>query len=156
MHKITSFEDDMRKFLSQKFWSHGTPLGSLGPLSQGDVHLWFGRPQFLVILGPYSHPDIVACQGQAENPNLTYSLVWNSDYSITSVISSCKFKISDNSHPKPVFIRQNSVASVGGAVSSSCQRRLSKRLHIKVHGSCLGNFRTHIPGHIHCQLGCEW
>ena len=39
IHKITTFEDDMRKFLRQKFWSHGTPLGSLGPLSQGDVHL---------------------------------------------------------------------------------------------------------------------
>ena len=36
MHKITSFEDDMRKFLRQKFWSHGTPLGYLGPVSQED------------------------------------------------------------------------------------------------------------------------
>ena len=31
----------MRKFLSEKFWSHGTSPGSLGPLSQGDVHaIW--------------------------------------------------------------------------------------------------------------------
>ena len=35
MHKITTFEDDMRKFLSQKFWSHGTPLESLGPYLRG-------------------------------------------------------------------------------------------------------------------------
>ena len=76
MHKITSFEDDMRKILSQKFWSHGTSLGSLGPLSQGDVHLGFSRPQFLVIWGPYNYPGIVACLVQAENPKLTYSLVW--------------------------------------------------------------------------------
>ena len=75
-HKITSFEDDMRKFLSQKFWSHGTSLGSLGPLSQGDVHPGFSRPQFLVIWGPYNYPGIVACLVQAENPKLTYSLVW--------------------------------------------------------------------------------
>ena len=70
MHKTTSFEDDMRKFLSKKFWSHGTFLGLLGPLSQGDVILGFGRPQFLVILGPYSHFFIVACTGHAENPKL--------------------------------------------------------------------------------------
>ena len=31
----------MRKFLHQKFWSHGTPLGSLGPLSQQDIILGF-------------------------------------------------------------------------------------------------------------------
>ena len=48
MHKITSFEDDMRKFSSQKFWSHGTSLGSLGPLSQEDVPQRFVRPHFLV------------------------------------------------------------------------------------------------------------
>ena len=65
----------MRKFLSQKFWSHGTSLGSLGPLSQGDVHPGFSRPQFLVIWGPYNYPGIVACLEQAENPKLTYSLV---------------------------------------------------------------------------------
>ena len=70
MHKITSIENDVRKFLSQKFWSLGTSLGSLGPLSQGDVILGFGRPQFLVILGPYSHFFIVACPGHAENPKL--------------------------------------------------------------------------------------
>ena len=65
----------MRKFSSQKFWSHGTSLGSLGPLSQGDVHPGFSQPQFLVIWGPYNYPGIVACLEQAENPKLTYSLV---------------------------------------------------------------------------------
>ena len=59
----------MRKFLSQTFWSHGTSLGSLGLLSQGDVHTGFSRPQFLVIWGPYNYPGIVACHEQAENPN---------------------------------------------------------------------------------------
>ena len=65
----------MRKILSQKFWSHGTSLGSLGPLSQGDVHPGFSRPQFLVIWGPYNYPGIVACLEKAENLKLTYSLV---------------------------------------------------------------------------------
>ena len=60
----------MRKFLSKKYWSLGTSLGSLGPLSQGDVILGFGRTWFLVILGPYSHFFIVACPGHAENPKL--------------------------------------------------------------------------------------
>ena len=32
-HKIASYGDGMRKFLRQIFWSHGTDLGSLGPLS---------------------------------------------------------------------------------------------------------------------------
>ena len=65
----------MRKFLSQKFWSHGTSLGSLGPLSQGDVHPGFSRPQFLVIWDQYNYPGIVACHEQAKNLKLTYSLV---------------------------------------------------------------------------------
>ena len=29
-HRIGSLEGDMRKFSSQNFWSHGTPLGSMG------------------------------------------------------------------------------------------------------------------------------
>ena len=66
----------MRKFLSQIFWSHGTSLGSLGPLSQGDVHPGFFQPQFLVIWGPYNNPGTVACLEKAENLKLTYSLVW--------------------------------------------------------------------------------
>ena len=66
----------MRKFLSQKFWSHGTSLGSLGPLSQGDVHPGFSQPQFLVIWGPYNYPGIVACHEQAENLKLTSIMMW--------------------------------------------------------------------------------
>ena len=72
----------MRKFLSQKFWSHGTSLGSLGPLSQGDVYPGFSRPKFLVIWGPYNYSGMVACLEQAENPKLTYSLVWVHNSSI--------------------------------------------------------------------------
>ena len=68
MHKITSFEDDMRKFLSKIFWSHGTPLGSLGPLSQQDTILGAGQLQILVIWGPYRPPIVVALETQAENP----------------------------------------------------------------------------------------
>ena len=34
MHKMTSHFYDMRKILTQNFWSHGTYLGSLGPWSQ--------------------------------------------------------------------------------------------------------------------------
>ena len=69
-HKITSFEDDMRKILSKKFWSQGTSLGSMGPLTQRDVRLGFHQLQILVIWGPYRHPDIVACQGHAKTPKL--------------------------------------------------------------------------------------
>ena len=76
-HKITSFEDDMRNFLSQKFWSHGTSLGSLGPLSQGAVHPGFSRPQFLVIWGPYNYPGIVACREHTENLKLTSIIMWS-------------------------------------------------------------------------------
>ena len=66
MDKIWSLVDEMRKFLGQKFWSHGTPLGSLGSLSQGDVSLWFDWHYFLVIRGPCDHPVIVALHAQAE------------------------------------------------------------------------------------------
>ena len=66
MDKIWSLEDEMRKFFGQKFWSHGTPLGSLGSLSQGDVSLWFDWHYFLVIWGPCDHPVIVALHAQAE------------------------------------------------------------------------------------------
>ena len=69
-HKIRSFKDDMRKILSKKFWSQGTSLGSMGPLTQRDVRLGFHQLQILVIWGPYRHPDIVACQGHAKTPKL--------------------------------------------------------------------------------------
>ena len=60
----------MRKFSSQKFWSHGTPLGYLGPVSQSQkaLNLCSSRFQILFIWGPYEPPVLVACQAQAENP----------------------------------------------------------------------------------------
>ena len=58
----------MRKFLSKKFWSHGTPLGSLGPLSQQDTILGAGQLQILVIWGPCEPPVVAALKTQAENP----------------------------------------------------------------------------------------
>ena len=58
----------MRKILGRKFWSLGTPLGSLGPLSQGDVIVGPYGLQTLVIWGPYEPPVLVACQATAENP----------------------------------------------------------------------------------------
>ena len=39
MHEITSLEDGKRKFLDQKIWSHGTPLGYQGPESWADLGL---------------------------------------------------------------------------------------------------------------------
>ena len=66
-HKITSYFYHMRKILTKKFWSQGTPLGSLGPLSQADVNLGFSRFQFLVIWGLNKHPMIVTYQGQAKS-----------------------------------------------------------------------------------------
>ena len=58
----------MRKFLSEKFWSLGTPLGSLGPGSQGDVRPRACKCQIQVIWGPCEPSVLVALQGQAENP----------------------------------------------------------------------------------------
>ena len=58
----------MRKFLDQKFWSHGTDLGSLGPLSQQDTILGAGQLQILVIWGPYEPTVVVAPETHAENP----------------------------------------------------------------------------------------
>ena len=57
----------MRKFLDQNFWSHGTPLGSLGALSQQDTILGAGQLQILVIWGPYRPPVVVALETHAEN-----------------------------------------------------------------------------------------
>ena len=58
----------MRKILRQKFWSLGTPLGSLGPGSQGDVRPRACKCQIQVIWGPCEPSVLVALQGQAENP----------------------------------------------------------------------------------------
>ena len=65
----------MRKFLSQKFWSHGTLLGSMGPGSQQDADERFSKSQILVKWGPYNCSVIVACREQAKKPNLASSLV---------------------------------------------------------------------------------
>ena len=35
--QAVSLEDDKRKILSKKCWSHGTSLESIGPLSEGDL-----------------------------------------------------------------------------------------------------------------------
>ena len=56
----------MRKFLRQKFWSHGTPLGSLGPLSFEDLGPGFDQCQIPLIWGPYEFPVLVACHVQAK------------------------------------------------------------------------------------------
>ena len=67
MYKVTSDFYDMRKFLTENFWSHGTPLGYLGAGSQEALGLGACRFQILVIWGPYDFPVLVACQGQAKN-----------------------------------------------------------------------------------------
>ena len=56
----------MRKFLRQEFWSQGTPLGSLGPLSFEALGPGFDQCQILLIWGPYEYLDLVALQVQAE------------------------------------------------------------------------------------------
>ena len=56
------------KNLDQKIWSHGTPLGSLGPLSQQDTILGAGQLQILVVWGPYEPPVVLVLKTQAENP----------------------------------------------------------------------------------------
>ena len=63
----------MRKILRQKFWSHGTPWGYLGPGSQQDVRLGASRVWFLVPWGPYEDPKLVASQVNPKNPNTTGS-----------------------------------------------------------------------------------
>ena len=67
MHKIRSLENSQGKILRQKFWSHGTSLGYLRPGSQRDLGLGFCGPQFLLVLGPYKPPALVAPQGTAKN-----------------------------------------------------------------------------------------
>ena len=56
----------MRKILSQKFWSNGTSLGSLGPLLHRDVRLGFCQHQILFIWGPCDPPKLVALQVNAK------------------------------------------------------------------------------------------
>ena len=63
----------MRKILRQIFWSHGTPLGSLGPGSQGDMHPRASQCQILHIWGLYDHLDLVALQALAEKLKSTPS-----------------------------------------------------------------------------------
>ena len=46
----------MRKKFDPKFWSHGTPLGYLGPGSQKGRDRIFSKPHFLFIWGPYDLP----------------------------------------------------------------------------------------------------
>ena len=66
VHKITSYFYDKRIFLKPKFWSHGKPLGSLGPLSFEALGPGFDQCQILLIWGPYEYLDLVALQVQAE------------------------------------------------------------------------------------------
>ena len=62
-HKMSSLEDDKRKILRQKFWSQGTSLGSMGPLSQEALGQRFYQLQILIIWGPYEPPALKASQG---------------------------------------------------------------------------------------------
>ena len=56
----------MRKILSKKFWSHGTPLGYMGPLFQRDVRLGAWNLQIPFIWGPVDPPGLVAPQVNAK------------------------------------------------------------------------------------------
>ena len=68
MYKITSALYIDTKILNKNFWSHGTPLGYLGSVSQEALNLGFCRFQILVIWGPYGFSVLVALQIQAKNP----------------------------------------------------------------------------------------
>ena len=57
----------MRKFWREKIWSHGTPLGSLGPLSREAPILGAVQLQILVIWGPYELLVVVVLETQAKN-----------------------------------------------------------------------------------------
>ena len=67
MYKITSSEDDLRKFLRKKFWSLGTSLGYLGPVSQADPDERFFQPHFLVVWTPYDYPELAVSETQTKN-----------------------------------------------------------------------------------------
>ena len=56
----------MRKILSKIFWSHGTPLGYMGPLFQRDVRLGAWYLQIPFIWGPVDPPGLVAPQVNAK------------------------------------------------------------------------------------------
>ena len=77
----------MRKILDQNFWSHGTPLGSLGALSQQDTILGAGQLQILVIWGPYRPPVVVALETHAEN--LKTAGAWCEDQLVTVCMYCC-------------------------------------------------------------------
>ena len=66
-HKITSDFYDIRKILTKKFWSQGTNLGSLGPVSREAFNEIFFRFQILVIWGPYDLQIPTAPQEKAKN-----------------------------------------------------------------------------------------
>ena len=68
MHETWSDLYVETKILRKNFWSHGTPLGSLGSGSWADLHLGFCGLQILVVGGLYNYPELVACETQAENP----------------------------------------------------------------------------------------
>ena len=57
----------MRKVLDPNYWSHGTPLGSFGALSQQDTILGAGQLQILVMWGPYRPYVVMALETHAEN-----------------------------------------------------------------------------------------
>ena len=90
MHKITSFDNNERKILTQKFWYHGTSLGYLGPESLGDARLGPCRLQFLIIWGSYDTPVVVALQVHSKNLkssgawcDIGMHSFWNFDNGIT-------------------------------------------------------------------------
>ena len=57
----------MRKILDQKFWSHGTPLGHLGPGSQKGLDEMFSELCFPIAIGPIESPDMLVPFPHAEN-----------------------------------------------------------------------------------------
>ena len=59
----------MRKNFNQKFWSHGTPLGSSGSVSQKGQGRMFSKLLFPFHLGVNSCPDIVVTLQPTEKLN---------------------------------------------------------------------------------------
>ena len=57
----------MRKILDQKFWSHGTSLGHLGPGSQKGLDEMFSKLCFPIAIGPNESPDMLVPFPHAEN-----------------------------------------------------------------------------------------
>ena len=54
------------KILVSKFWSNGTPLGSMGPLSLKDPDQRFPKHDFLLIWDPFDFPKLAALSAMAE------------------------------------------------------------------------------------------